>query len=350
MFVSLFQGCESHTSGFLIHEAVRRYPLQNNLSEYWCMVDFVRPSFLGTMKEFMNMFANPISNGQCVDSGPADIKLMKERIFVLQHELSGFVQRRDDSVLEASLPSKYEWTIPIRLSSEQETIYKRMIDPSSDHENIGIDADTGLFKVFSALAKVWNHLDLLYSAYMKTSKGDGAEGSANLQKRRVARDELDLDAASAGFDYSWAGALLTDHRPGLFDKAGKFVVLRGIIERCILRSEKVVVFTQSLGTLDVIEAMLRSSPVPRMARAWRCGDEYLRLDGSTPSAERQKMVHIFNENRGSPPWVFLLSTRAGSLGSVTPCVWARPIPRLRAMQLLQERCDRMSSTRSRFSR
>lgn len=56
------------------------------------MVDFIKPSFLGTEKEFANLYANPIKSGQHKDSSTSEIKFMKERSYVLHKKLSKFVQ------------------------------------------------------------------------------------------------------------------------------------------------------------------------------------------------------------------------------------------------------------------
>ena len=60
---------------------MKGYPLQNNLKEYWCMVDFVKPMYLGEKKEFNNRFEIPIDNGRYNDSKPDDVILSKEYIF-----------------------------------------------------------------------------------------------------------------------------------------------------------------------------------------------------------------------------------------------------------------------------
>ena len=56
------------------------------------MVSFVKPNLLGTKKEFTNLFMNPIQNGQCANSTPGDVKVMKQRCHVLHDTLSGCVQ------------------------------------------------------------------------------------------------------------------------------------------------------------------------------------------------------------------------------------------------------------------
>ena len=56
------------------------------------MVSFVKPSLLGTRKEYTNTFANPIQNGQCADSTSLDVQLMKQRCHVLHKMLEGCVQ------------------------------------------------------------------------------------------------------------------------------------------------------------------------------------------------------------------------------------------------------------------
>lgn len=148
------------------------YPLQNNLLEYWCMVDFVRPNYLGNKTEFSNMFERPIQNGQCVDSTPKDVQLMRYRAHVLHSLLVGFVQRRSHTVLQTVLPKKHEYVLLVRMTDFQRKLYDTFMN-----DVVRIQSPPNPLKAFAVCCKIWNHPDVLY----------------NFLKRRDADVDLDLD-------------------------------------------------------------------------------------------------------------------------------------------------------------
>lgn len=160
------------------------YPLQNNLIEYWCMVDFVRPNYLGTKTEFSNMFERPIQNGQCIDSTPQDIKLMRYRAHVLHSLLLGFVQRRSHVVLQNSLPQKEEFVILVRMTPFQRKLYDVFMN-----DVVRTKAVPNPLKAFAVCCKIWNHPDVLYN-FLKKREADldleEAEGVATETSFEVA--------------------------------------------------------------------------------------------------------------------------------------------------------------------
>ncbi|KAK6639775.1 hypothetical protein RUM43_008050 [Polyplax serrata] len=138
------------------------YPLQNNLLEYWCMVDFVRPNYLGTKTEFSNMFERPIQNGQCIDSTPQDKRLMRYRAHVLHSLLEGFVQRRSHAVLQSTLPEKEEYVLLLRFTPFQRKLYDTFMN-----EVVRTVAVPNPLKAFAVCCKIWNHPDVLYNFLKK---------------------------------------------------------------------------------------------------------------------------------------------------------------------------------------
>ncbi|XP_061830496.1 helicase ARIP4-like isoform X2 [Nerophis lumbriciformis] len=345
------KNCHASTSQALKNIRTKRrvvltgYPLQNNLMEYWCMVDFVRPDFLGTRQEFSNMFERPILNGQCVDSTPQDIQLMRYRSHVLHSLLEGFVQRRGHDVLKDQLPSKQEHVILVRLCPLQRALYTEFMNRFKEAGNSGWLSLNPL-KAFCVCCKIWNHPDVLYEAIQKENLAsdqdldlDDITSAAHTRCPTAANQKpkpletpnpiggLSLnqlqDRANQVITYEWAKDIMCDYKPGILENSAKMVLLFHLIEESVRKGDKLLVFSQSLSTLTVIEDFLAKRPVPpspntssrdRPSRNWVRNVHYYRLDGSTTTSERERLINQFNDPNNTSALVFLLSTRAGCLG------------------------------------
>ncbi|CAJ1050707.1 helicase ARIP4 [Xyrichtys novacula] len=323
------------------------YPLQNNLIEYWCMVDFVRPDFLGTRQEFSNMFERPILNGQCVDSTPQDVRLMRYRSHVLHSLLEGFVQRRGHDVLQDQLPTKEEHVILVRLSPIQRALYTEFMKRFREAGNSGWLGLNPL-KAFCVCCKIWNHPDVLFEALekenqaneqdldldditsasnprcpapgagLKAKVGDSTNSKVN---NSVPSLNASQDRANQVITYEWAKDIMTNYQTGVLENSAKMVLLFHLIEESVARRDKMLIFSQSLSTLSVIEDFLSKRPMPpgiasseAQSQNWVRNLNYYRLDGSTSASERERLINQFNDPENSATWVFLLSTRAGCLG------------------------------------
>ena len=103
------------------------YPIQNNLEEYWTMVDFVNPNYLGSLSDFRNAFIHPIENGLYSDSTRIDKRIGWIRMKVLHELLLTVVLRRDAETLHKQLPRKVEIVISCPLTETQQLLYYNLL-------------------------------------------------------------------------------------------------------------------------------------------------------------------------------------------------------------------------------
>ncbi|WVW79997.1 hypothetical protein I302_101970 [Kwoniella bestiolae CBS 10118] len=89
--------------------------------------------------------------------------------------------------------------------------------------------------------------------------------------------------------------------PELFLEGGKIAALQKIIEKCKKEGKRMLLFSQFVMILDILEKALD-----------HLGIKYTRLDGQTKTDERQGLVDEFNDDPDIT--VFLLSTKAGGVG------------------------------------
>lgn len=88
----------------------------------------------------------------------------------------------------------------------------------------------------------------------------------------------------------------------LWRVSGKFELLDRVLPKFKAMNHRVLIFFQMTQVMDIMEDYL----------IYR-GYTYLRLDGHTKTEDRTEMLKSFNRE-DNPPFIFLLSTRAGGLG------------------------------------
>lgn len=303
-------------------------PLQNNLMEYYCMVDFVREGFLGSSHEFRNRFQNPIENGQHTNSTSEDVKIMNQRSHILYEQLKGFVQRMDMNVVKKDLPPKTVFVITVKLSPLQRRLYKRFLDLHGfTNDRVSNEKiRKSFFAGYQALAQIWNHPGILQltkdKGYPSREDAEDSSSDENMdynvvigEKPRNMNDFLQGKNDDGFFQKDWWNDLLHEHTYKELDYSGKMVLLLDILTMCSNMGDKSLVFSQSIPTLDLIEFYLSKLPRPgKQGKLWKKGKDWYRLDGRTESSERQKLVERFNEPLNKRVKCTLISTRAGSLG------------------------------------
>ncbi|CAB3247087.1 unnamed protein product [Arctia plantaginis] len=365
-------------------------PLQNNLKEYYCMVQFVKPNLLGKYNEYLNRFVNPITNGQYTDSTEHDIRVMKRRSHVLHKMLDGAVQRRDYGVLAPFLPPKHEYVLFITLTEVQVKLYQHYLENYSRRPLPGKSSGF-LFPDFQSLQRIWTHpLVLKYNSERyeimqqkkrereeedsegslvdfidddstpdessteessddlsdlsddsrkktkkkKTSKkGKGKDSKASTRRGTRANPEIEDedngadDVVEVKYENptEWWIKLVDEAELEDMRNSHKLILLFDILRQCETIGDKLLVFSQSLYSLDLIEHFLgKVDEATQEGRideklgghvgSWSPGVDYFRLDGSTSCENRSIWCKNFNREDNPRARLFLISTRAGGLG------------------------------------
>ncbi|KAL9129483.1 MAG: hypothetical protein Q9217_002079 [Psora testacea] len=253
-------------------------PIQNELSEFFMMVDFVNPDLLGTVKAFTKEFEVPIVKSRQPGALTSDVEKGMARKEELASLTSIFILRRTADILAKYLPPKIEYVLLCRPTRAQASVYQHVLACPAFQSALG-NSEASL-QLITVLKKVCNSPFLL--------------GPNPL-------------ADGAGPENPLTAAILASTPPQALRTNQASTKLRTLDQLIhTLRtttSEKIVLVSSYTSTLNLFETLLTSLAHP-----------YLRLDGSTPSAKRQDLVDTFNRLPASQCFAFLLSAKSGGTG------------------------------------
>ena len=253
-------------------------PIQNDLSEFFMMVDFVNPNILGSFKTFTKEFEIPIVKSRQPSALKKDVEKGEARSEELASLTSMFILRRTADILSKYLTPKTEYVLLCRPTAAQASTYQHVLACPAFQRALG--SSEASLQLITVLKKVCNSPSLL--------------------------NGRTLSDPSAAVSPLTAALLASIPSPLLRTNAGstKLRVLDQLMHNLrTTTTEKIVLVSNYTATLDLLQTLLTSLSYP-----------YLRLDGSTPSSKRQELVDTFNRSPVSECFAFLLSAKSGGVG------------------------------------
>ncbi|KAM9858607.1 SWI/SNF-related matrix-associated actin-dependent regulator of chromatin subfamily A containing DEAD/H box 1A-like [Aulostomus maculatus] len=273
-------------------------PLQNNLLELMSLLNFIMPSmFSSSASQLSKMFSMKPFDEQS--------RFERDRISQARLIMKPFILRRVKSEVLKQLPAKEEKVEFCSMSEKQQVLYESLFKKLKTSTN---GEKREMCNVMMQLRKMANH-PLLHRQYYTTEKLKTMSklmlkepthhdaDAALIQEDMEVMSDFELHRLCQQYSsirsYQLENSLVLD--------SGKFHCLAEMLASLKEKGSRVVLFSQFTMMLDIVEELLK-----------HLEHRYIRLDGSTPIADRIVLIDEFNADPDI--FVFLLSTRSGGLG------------------------------------
>ncbi|XP_073726574.1 chromodomain-helicase-DNA-binding protein 6 isoform X2 [Misgurnus anguillicaudatus] len=237
-------------------------PLQNSVEELFSLLNFLEPSQFPSETTFLEEFG--------------DLKT-EEQVKKLQAILKPMMLRRLKDDVEKNLAPKEETIIEVELTNIQKKYYRAILEKNFAFLAKGANQHNmpNLINTMMELRKCCNHPYLITGAEEKILESF---------RKTYSPDALDFQLQA------------------MIQAAGKLVLIDKLLPKLLAGGHKVLVFSQMVRCLDILEDYL-------IQRRYT----YERIDGRVRGNLRQAAIDRFSKV-DSDRFVFLLCTRAGGLG------------------------------------
>ncbi|KAJ3597260.1 hypothetical protein NHX12_000788 [Muraenolepis orangiensis] len=218
-------------------------PVQNDLQEFYSIIEFVNPGILGSSGAYRKVYEEPVLRSRQPCCTEEERVLGEERATELSRLTGMFILRRTQEVIDRYLPPRCDWTLFCAAAPLQTELYQRLLSQRVFRACLQGSGQTHAhLACITALKKLCNHPGLLHSSVKKKAESGSVANTL------------------------------------------------------------VVVVSNYTQTLDLLQDLCAHT-----------GYTFCRLDGHTPTIQRQRLVDNFNSPH-STNFLFLLSSKAGGVG------------------------------------